>query len=294
MHVEASKPGILINEVKSNPGLIDQLIYPGKQLSDFDETKLKVDVLPSGFPSLDEKKLLKRGRGELIIIGARPGTGKSAIGFQIATYVAKYGKAHIFSLEMDHESVAARQMSVAMNRPLDFIQSGYASEDDLEEARNELKKLNCIVDDRTGMNVNQICDAARMQNKKCKTDLIVIDYIQIINTDNSDYSRAIALGKVSGELKNLAKELRVPVIALSQLNRQSEFREDGTPQLSDLKESGSLEQDADSVLLVHRPKDTPLVAKIIIAKNRNGPAGEVTMQFADAQCRFIDKEYELE
>jgi replicative DNA helicase len=268
----------------------DKILYPGKQLSDFDPTKLVLDINRSGFPSLDRFKLLKRNRGELILIGARPSQGKSGLGFQIATSVAEYGKAHIFSLEMDHESIVARQASISLNKPLDYIQSGSARPEELNAAKASLERLNCIIDDRASLNIYQICDAARMQNRKSRTDLIVVDYIQIVATDQSDYSRAVALGKVSNELKNLAKELRIPVIALSQLNRQAEFREGGEPQLSDLKESGQLEQDADMVLLIHRSKDAPSTAKIIIAKNRNGPTGEIELQFAAGQCRFIDSE----
>lgn len=283
-----SNSGALLKQIKTDPTFADQLLYPGRQLSDFDPKRLAIDIIPSGFSSLDKFKLLKKNRGELILIGARPSQGKSGLGFQIATAVAQYGKSHIFSLEMDHESIVARQASITMNRPLDYIQGGLAGSSELNAVKASLERLNCIVDDRANLNIYQICDAARMQNKKHRTDLIVVDYVQIVATDQSDYSRAVALGRVSTELKNLAKELRIPIIALSQLNRSSEFREDGTPQLSDLKESGQLEQDADVVLLIHRHRDTPTTAKIIIAKNRNGPTGDVIMEFASGQCRFID------
>lgn len=278
----------IMKHIKEDPNYADKLLYPGKQLSDFDSNRLKIDVLPSGFTSLDEYKLLKRNRGELIIIGARPSQGKSGLGFQIATNVAKNGKSHIFSLEMDHESIVARQASISLNKPLDFIQGGSANPEQLNAVKTELARLNCIVDDEASLNVYQICDRAKMQYKKHKTDLIVIDFIQIVDFDRKG-NRAIELASISMALKNLAKELRIPVIALSQLNRQSEFREGGEPMLSDLKESGSLEQDADVVLLIHRSKDSPSLAKIIVAKNRNGPTGEINMQFAQGQCRFIDE-----
>jgi replicative DNA helicase len=269
---------------RENP---EKLIYPGKQISDFDQNALEIETIPSGFPSLDMYKLLKRNRGELIIIGARPSQGKSGLGFQIATSVAERGKSHIFSLEMDHESIVARQASIELNKPLDYLQSGLARPEELNSVKARLERLNCIVDDDPGLNVHQICDRARMQYKRSKTDLVVIDFIQIVDYDRKG-NRAIELAAISMALKNLAKELRIPVIALSQLNRNSEHREDGTPQLSDLKESGSLEQDADVVLLIHRTKDSPALAKIIIAKNRNGPTGEVDMQFAAGQARFVD------
>lgn len=280
-------------QIQDNPDMIDQLLYPGKQLSDFDRYDLKIDIMSSGFPSLDSKMLFKRGRGELIILGARPGMGKSGLGFQIATNVSYNEKVHVVSIEMDHEAVAARQMAVIMNRPLDYIQTGGAETPEGEQAQERLKKCNMIIDDRAGLNVHQICDAIRMQNKKSPTSLIVIDYLQIIQTEKID-NRAVAVAKISWELKCLAKELRIPILVLSQLNRQSEFREGGKPQLSDLKESGALEQDADVVLLIHRPEDTPQAANIIIAKNRNGATGDIPMQFARAQCRFIDPKTEGE
>lgn len=266
----------------------EKLLYPGKQLSDFDESRLKVNVLPSGFASFDEKFLLKQGRGELIILGARPSTGKSGLGFQIATHVARKGKAHIFSLEMDHESVATRQMAIEMNLPIDYIQTKGITEDEIKRGKDLLSNLNCVIDDRSGLNITQIVDAAEMQNKKDRTDVIVIDYIQIIPPTKREHSRAIELAYISGQLKELAKKLRTPVIVLSQLNRQSEFREGGRPQLSDLKESGSLEQDADIVVLLHRPEDLPNTTTAIIAKNRNGPTGDITLSFAPAQCKFSD------
>lgn len=278
-----------MNEIKADPSIIDTLLYPGKQLADFNLDDLQIEVMPSGFSGLDRHMVLKRGCGELVLLGARPSQGKSGLGFQIATNVALYEKVHIFSLEMDHNSIAARQMAIQMNRPLDFIQGGGAGGAAGIAAQKELMRYNCVVDDRPGLNVYQICDAARMQNKKSPTALIIIDYIQIIPTDKTD-NRALALAKVSWELKSLAKELRIPVLVLSQLNRQSELREDGRPALSDLKESGALEQDADVVMLIHRPSDLPENANIIIAKNRNGPTGEVPLRFAPAQCRFYDSE----
>ncbi len=281
--------------IKQDPSHIDRLLYPGKQLSDFDINNMITQNLNSGFPSLDDMQVFKQGSGELIILGARPSQGKSGLGFQIAMNVAKWGKSHVFSLEMSHESVAARQMAIYKNWPLDFIQSGKRTVEVLESARKDLEKFNCVIDDRAGLNVHQICDAARMQNKKHRTNLIVVDYVQIVATEEDSYSRAVAVGKISSELKNLAKELRIPVIALSQLNRSSEVRNiktgdtrQGEPDMSQLKESGQLEQDADVVLLIHRTKDTPRSAKLIIAKNRNGPTGEVMMDFDPAKCKFID------
>lgn len=278
----------LINKLKEDPSFADKLLYPGKQLADFDRSKLRIETMPSGFPSFDIKMLFKRNKGEFLILGARPSTGKSGLGFQIATNVARNEKVHIFSLEMDHDSVAARQMAIAMNKPLDYIQNGGAETEEGKLAQDSLSSLDLVIDERPGLNVYQICDAARMQNQKSKTSLIVIDYLQIISTVDKSQNRASEVAKISWELKSLAKELRIPVLALSQLNRQSEFREGGRPQLSDLKESGSIEQDADVVFLIHRMDTSPEDVTVIVAKNRNGPTGDIEMKFAPAQCRFID------
>lgn len=286
------KAGELINKLKEDPGYVERLLYPGKQLADFDIDKLKIEVMPSGFPSLDKNMIFKRGRGELIILGARPSIGKSGLGFQIGTNIARTEKVHIFSLEMDHESVAARQMAVEMNKPLDFIQRGGASSPQGVEARTRLLSLNCVIDDQSGLNVYQICDRAKMQNKRSPTALLIVDYLQLIDIEGDN--RAVAIGKVSYCLKSLAKELRIPVLAMCQLNRQSEFREGGRPQLSDLKESGAIEQDADVVMLIHRPQADRENATIIIAKNRNGPTEDIPMKFAPAQCRFLDKQLEVD
>jgi replicative DNA helicase len=280
--------GTMMNKLKADPGYEQKLLYPGKQLGDFDLKDLAIDTMSTGFRSLDNAMILKRNRGELVILGARPSKGKSGLGFQIGTYVARGEKVHAFSLEMDHDSIAARQMSVAMNRPLDWIQKGGADSSQGAEAREKLKALNFVIDDQPGLNVYQIMDRARMQNKKSKTSLILVDYLQLIDVEGEN--RALAVGKVSYSLKALAKELRVPVLALCQLNRQSEFREGGRPQLSDLKESGSIEQDADVVMLIHRPDTDYENATIIVAKNRNGPTLDIPMKFAPAQCRFLDKE----
>ncbi len=278
-----------INAIKEDPKIIDQLLYPGKKLSDYSVDSLLVDVLPSGFPSFDKMLLIKRNRGELIFIGARPSIGKSALLVQLATNVARIGKAHLISLEDSHESIATRQSAGILGVPMDAIQRGLIDRDRLLKAQSKINGLNMIIDDRGGLNVHQICDAVRMQNKKERVDAVFIDYIQIIYSDRK-VSRVEDLAAISAELKKLAMELKIPVIVASQLNRQSEVTDKNgrkrMPQLSDLRDSGSLEQDADVALLIHREG---FDAEIIIAKNKNGPTGSVKMQYAGAQCRFIDK-----
>ncbi len=279
-----------IKHFQQHPEEMESALYPGKQLADFDPDNLKVDIFTSGFHSLDKALLLKKNRGEFILIGARPSHGKSAALFQLATNVAKAGKVHVFSLEMDHDSVVTRQVAALINRPIDAIQGGYFKPQVIE-AKQQLESLNFHIDDRSGITIDEICDAARAENARSKTDAIFIDYIQIIRTDKG-HNRANEVALVSAKLKALAKELRVPVIAASQLNRNNEMRENKAPQLSDLKESGSLEQDADIVILLHRDPREPSIATIDIAKNRNGPTKVLTFEYAAAQTRFIEREYD--
>jgi len=277
----------LFDDLTNGSKTIDSVLYPGKQLCDFDEDSLTIKVLPTGFQSFDASMVFKRNRGELILIGARPSHGKSALLFQLATNIARSGKAHAFSLEMDHESVATRQIASLGKVSIDAIQAGLRK-DLITEGKNKLSKLNFIIDDRSGLTVEQICDAARVENKRSKTDAIFIDYIQIIDTEKS-HNRAAEIASISNQLKELAKELRIPVVVASQLNRNNEFRENKTPQLSDLKESGSLEQDADVVILLYRDPQSPHLASVNIAKNRNGPTKELRMEYLPARTCFEEK-----
>lgn len=275
-----------IDKILSGELSIDDALYPGKQLSDFDLDSLAIEIVPSGIESFDKSLILKRNRGEFILIGARPSHGKSALLFQLATNIARVGKAHVFSLEMDHPSVATRQIAALINRPIDAVQMGLHPRE-IQQAQDELRKLNFFIDDRSGLTVEDICYSARNEYKRGKTDAIFVDYIQLIKTAKG-HSRANEVAEVSMQLKALAKELRIPVIAASQLNRNNEMRENKSPVLSDLKESGSLEQDADVVILLYRNPEFPKEASVNIAKNRNGPTVELKMEYAPAQTRFIE------
>lgn len=252
--------------------------------------------MPSGFPSLDEYMLLKEGKGELVIIGGRPSMGKSAFMFQMAFHLAETQPVHIFSCEMDADQIRARIISGKINKSLTAIQRGYVDDQALLSASKELTKLQYYIDDRSGLSVYQLCDAARTAHKEIGTKCVVVDYLQLLHAEKS-YSKNDEVGKITFALKDLARELKVPVIVGSQLSRNSEWRGKETgdyrPGLSDLRDSGSIEQDSDMVLFVHRQSrytdERPGEADIIIGKNRNGPVGEVILDFCNAQTRFIDR-----
>jgi len=287
-----------LESIKSGAITSEELLYDikGRNLHDVDLDNLHINIMDSGFSSLDDYLFLKTNRSELIIVGGRPSHGKSAFMFQVAFNVARKDPVHIFSLEMDHEMIVARILAGLLNRPVDAILRGLVDKRELRQAHDKIKALNCFIDERAGLNVAQIADAAKLRAKKHGTKLIVIDYLQII-ASKKGYSRNDEVAEISKALKELAKELKVPVIVGSQLNRQCEARGFATgnyqPLLSDLRESGSIEQDADIVVAVHREsKYTGLrqnEADIIILKNRNGPTGEIAMNFFPAQTLFQDK-----
>ena len=282
----------IYNKIKSGELDIDRLLNPGKQLHDVDIDELPISIIPSGFSILDrEYMLLKEGEGELIIVGGRPSMGKSAFMFQIALQVSKSHPVHVFSLEMSQASIVRRLLSAIVHRPITAIQMGLVDHKTLAIAKEQLKAYNYIIDDQSGLSADEIIDRAYNRARTHKTKLLVIDYLQIIRKDKGHSTHA-EYGEITAKLKTLAKELKCPVIVGSQLNRQCEMREDKRPIMSDLKESGSIEQDADIVLAVHREfRYTRLradEADILVLKNRNGATGDTIFKFYGAQARFED------
>jgi replicative DNA helicase len=284
----------IIDQLESGALSIDQVLHPGRYLHEMDPDSLEIQVMDSGFPTLDKYMLLKKDEGELIIIGARPSVGKSALAFQIARNVSINHEVHVFSLEMSHSSIGRRMLSTRMGCTIADIQYGRVREE-VPEGINTLKHYKFFLDDRSGISADQICDAAREHYRQKETKLIVIDYCQILGIEKG-HSRALEIAEATGKLKALAKELKCPVILLSQLNRNSETRGASSgnykPVLADLKESGSIEQDADIVLGIDREyMHTRLridEADVLILKNRNGPLGEEIFKFDAATASFRD------
>jgi replicative DNA helicase len=258
--------------------------------------------VPSGFTDLD-KMTGGMQRSDLIILAARPSVGKTAFSLSLAHNAAvKHGaSAAIFSLEMSKEQLAQRLLSMDAGVDQQRLRTGYISDADDEWTRismsiGRLSESNIYIDDTAGISLIEMRSKARRLMAEHGFDMMVVDYLQLMQGTGSkgDGNRQQEISEISRGLKGLARELNVPVLALSQLSRAVESRQSKVPMLSDLRESGSLEQDADIVMFIYRDDvynpetDRPNIADIIVAKHRNGPIGTVSLYFMKSQTRFRD------
>lgn len=254
--------------------------------------------IPTGFAELDE---LTNGLhpGQLIIVAARPALGKStlALDFARAASIGHDMPSIVFSLEMGRSEIAMRLLSAEASVPLQNMRKGTVDSRDwttIAQTRGRINDAPLYIDDSPNMTLVEIRAKCRRLKQKVGLKLVVIDYLQLMTSGKRVESRQQEVSEFSRALKLLAKELQVPVIALSQLNRGPEQRSDKMPALSDLRESGSLEQDADLVILLHREsayeKDNPRAgeADFIVAKHRNGPTRTITVAFQGHFSRFKD------
>ncbi|MDX2043296.1 MAG: replicative DNA helicase [Acidobacteriota bacterium] len=285
-----------------------------KQLHTIEEVAARQEVvtgIATGFTDLD---YMTSGlqRGDLIIVAARPSMGKTAFSLNIAQNAAlgqdSSGRVHegrqkavvgVFSLEMSKEQLVQRLMCSQAQVDAHRLRSGMLNKDDwrkLALAVGELSQADIFLDDTPGINTLEVrAKARRLKNEQKRLDLLIIDYLQLMSGKSGrSESRQQEVSQISRELKILAKELEVPLIALSQLSRATETRTDHRPQLSDLRESGSIEQDADVVMFIYREEvykpetERQNIAEIIIGKQRNGPIGNVELVFRKALTRFHD------
>jgi len=245
--------------------------------------------LPTGFIDLD-RMLQGMKPQDVITLAGRPGMGKSIMERCIALHVAKQGKRVLsFNLEMGNESVWQRTIAIETGLGLQAIRNGRLQEHEMPlfmEAAGRLSELNMRVDDTSSIPIAQLMAKARRIYAEHGIDLITIDYMQLITTNGRYQNRVQEVGEISRAIKRLAKDLNVPILNLAQLSRSCESRADKRPLLSDLRESGDIEQDSDIVMFIYRdeyynPDDTPQpnVAEIHIAKHRNGPTGEIDLFF---------------
>ena len=254
-----------------------------------------VTGITSGFTDLDRQTTGFQPT-ELIILAARPSMGKTALVCNIAEAVArKSGKGVLlFSLEQSNLELAERFLSITARIDGHAIRAGTltdAQHDAMVQASDDLSKLPLFIDDKPARTMTQMAAIARRQHRKSPLGVIIIDYLQLIEPDDKSSPREQQIAQISRRLKFLAKELKIPVIALAQLNRGVELREDKRPRLADLRESGSIEQDADMVMFLHRPdaydpEDRPGEAEIIVAKHRSGPTGLIRLTWRKEYMRF--------
>ncbi|NYJ21028.1 replicative DNA helicase [Glaciibacter psychrotolerans] len=273
----------------------------GVAIDEIEAAKLKdggMSGVPTGFAELDE---LTNGfhPGQLIIVAARPALGKSTLALDFCRAASiKSGKPSVFfSLEMGRSEIAMRLLAAEASVPLQSMRKGTVEARDwttIAQTRGRINDAPFYIDDSPNMTLVEIRAKCRRLKQRVGLELIVIDYLQLMTSGKRVESRQQEVSEFSRALKLLAKELQVPVIALSQLNRGPEQRADKMPAISDLRESGSLEQDADMVILLHREsayeKDNPRAgeADLIVAKHRNGPTRTVTVAFHGHYSRFAD------
>lgn len=273
------------------------------------KSKGTVTGIPTGFIDLDYKTSGLQP-SDLILVAARPSMGKTAFVLNIAQHVAfkQNRTVAIFSLEMSKEQLVNRLFSLESYVDAQLLRTGNLKDSDWEkliEGAGTIGRSNLIIDDTPGISISEMRSKCRKYKMEHNLELIIIDYLQLMSgsVGGRSESRQQEISEISRSLKALARELGVPVISLSQLSRAVEQRPDHRPMLSDLRESGAIEQDADVVMFIYRDdyyhKDTEHVneAEIIIAKQRNGPIGTVTLtwlpqytKFANSQRKVVDEE----
>jgi len=273
----------------------DLLMRAYERAEKIDQKDKKIRGLPTGFEDLDNL-LGGLQPSNLIIVAARPSVGKTSFVLDIARHIAIYEKKNVgfFSLEMDSDDLTDRLIAMEARIDLWNLRMGRMKREDwrkVSDAMGLLHDSNLYIDDTPGQHILDLRTKARKAQIEYGLDILLIDYLQLIRGSNQE-NRVQEVTEISQMLKNLAKELRIPVVAVSQLSRAVEQRSTKYPQLSDLRESGAIEQDADVVIFLHREemydKDTEKkgICDAIVAKHRNGPCGSVQLAFVASQARF--------
>jgi replicative DNA helicase len=281
----------------------DMITETFRQIEQLYERKEMVTGVPTGFTDLD-RMTAGLQPSDLIIVAGRPSMGKTSFCLNIAEHVAieKGIGVAVFSLEMSKEQLVLRMLCSQARVDLSKVRTGFLAQKDfprLAEAAGRIHDAPIYVDDTPALSALEVRAKSRRlkRTKEANLGLIIVDYLQLMRgSSGRDDSREQEISQISGSLKALAKELRVPVIALSQLNRQVESRQPPKPRMADLRESGAIEQDADVIAFIYRdevynPQSTEKgKAEIIIAKQRNGPIGDVELTFLHEYTRFENRE----
>lgn len=269
-----------------------------EQMEDFARLKGGVSGVPTGFYGLDNLLTGLHG-GELILVGARPSMGKTSFAINIATHAARKGaKIAVFSLEMPREQIAMRMLCCDARVNMQSVRKGLLKDEDWMKLARTLAPLaasEVYIDDTSGLSPGQLRSRCRRLMMDKGLDLIVLDYLQLMGSDKKAESRQVEVSEISRSLKAIAQELKVPLVACAQLSRANEKRGAGSfrPMLSDLRDSGSIEQDADVVMFLHREayyhRDDPQpdnTAEVIVAKQRNGPLGTIKLAWLGEYTLF--------
>ena len=267
-----------------------------EQIDELFERGDHITGLPSGYDEFDEKTAGLQN-GELIIVAGRPSMGKTSFAMNIVEYAALRSNAcaAIFSMEMPARSLTMRMLSSMGRIDAQRIRTGKLTDDDwprLTSAVSMLSESNLFIDDTAALSPTELRARARRLKREHGLSLIVVDYLQLMQVSGTTENRATEISEISRSLKALAKELDVPIMALSQLNRSLEQRQDKRPVMSDLRESGAIEQDADLIVFIYRDEvyneDSPDqgTAEIIVAKQRNGPIFKSRLTFLGQYTRF--------
>jgi replicative DNA helicase len=269
------------------------------------ENKGELRGIPTGYRSLDAKLSGLQG-SDLVVLAARPSMGKTALALNIARNAAVQARVSvgIFSLEMSKEQLVDRLLVMEAGVDAWKLRTGHLAEPDfpkLASAMDALSKSKIHIDDTPGLSVMEMRARARRLQASAQLDLLIVDYLQLMEGSSSrgPDNRVQEISEISRFLKALARELKIPVLAISQLSRAVEQRPDRVPELSDLRESGAIEQDADVVMFIYRdeyyhpsdsdkPTDKPNVAEIFIKKHRNGPTGKAELYFSADKQKFTD------
>jgi replicative DNA helicase len=266
------------------------------QIENLYNNKGAVTGIPTGFTEIDNKTSGFQ-KGDLVLVAARPSMGKTAFALNIAEYAAirNNNSVAIFSLEMSKEQLAFRMLCSQANIDMLKLRTGNLEEDDwvkLAKSAGPLASAKIFIDDTPGITVTEMRSKCRRLKMEHGLDLIIVDYLQLMQGSSKTENRQQEVSDISRSLKALAKEMDTPLIALSQLSRAPEARADHRPMLSDLRESGSIEQDADIVSFLYRDEyynketDKRNIAEVIIAKQRNGPTGTVELAFIGKYTKF--------
>jgi replicative DNA helicase len=275
------------------PGVIDQI-------DEWHTNPDKLRGLATGFSDFDKITGGLRP-GDLVVVAGRPSMGKTTLAINMAEYAAINPQIRasvaVFSMEMPSEQLVTRMLSSIGSVPLNSLRSGRISDEDwvrITGATSQLSEAKVFIDETPALTPTELRARARRVKREHGLGLVVVDYMQLMQVPGTKENRATEIAEISRGLKALAKELSVPVIALSQLNRSVEQREHKKPVMSDLRESGAIEQDADMILLIYREevynKDTPKkgIAEIDLAKHRNGEIGTFLLTFQGQYTRFAN------